>query len=184
MSSNTKEMNLIAFGPVDKKPRYLYSRNNLKIMYETDKPKVILEARAKKLRDLGFNPEKDRFSKEETEIMLFFDYLEAMLTSFRLRAQAFSFRAPYLDLNGRVRPEAPIDKKWDMRPAIRMLSNFSCSIEICGIEIRALREKPMPVCLENWRKKLSGEMSHDYAFYQKWKEHCIEEVVADLLKIV
>lgn len=180
----TKELNLMAFGPARKKPNYLYSRNNLKIMYETDKPQLILDAREKKLKELGYDPNKDKFSKEEFEILLFFDYLEALLVSFRLRSQAASFNAPFADLNGKIVQNGPTKKKWDTRPLIRMLSDFCCSIEICGIEVQALQKKRMPACLEAWRKNLNDQLDHDYAFYKNWKDNAIGETLAGLLKIM
>lgn len=179
-----QDLTFEAFGRAYKKPRYLFSRNNLKIMYGTDKPKEILEARAKKIRDYGFDPEVDKFSKEEFEIMLFFDYLEALLGSFRLRSQAACVGSPYSDMSGKPKVMEPSAKKWDVRPLIRMLSNFCCSIEICGIEVQALRVKQLPSCLETWREKLSDQMDYDYRFYKDWKDHCVGDAVASMMKIM
>lgn len=104
------------------------------------------------------------------------------MNSYRLRSQAASFRAPFLDLGVPPILGEPSDKAWDLRPLIRMLSNFCCSLEICGMEVQALQKKRLPACLEAWRKKLSEEMDHDYAFYIDWKRNCIGDVTAGLLK--
>lgn len=182
MDKTAKELVFEAFGPVNKKPYYLYSRNNLRAMYGVSRPKEIIAARVKKLDDFGYNPDKDKFSKEEFEIMLFFDYLEALMASYRLRAQAASFRAPLLNMGTVTILGEPSDKAWDLRPLIRMLSIFCCTLEICGMEVQALKKKRLPACLEAWRWKLSDDMDHDYAFYQDWKRNCIGDVTAGLLK--
>ena len=144
MGKTTKELMFEAFGPAYKNPRYLYSRTNLRTMYGAVKPMEIIAARAKKLEGFGYDPDKDKFSKEEFEIMLFFDYLEALMNSYRLRSQAASFRAPFLDLGVPPILGEPSDKAWDLRPLIRMLSNFCCSLEICGMEVQALQKKRLP----------------------------------------
>ena len=117
------------------------------------------------LEQYGYSPLNGELSQKEKRVALFFDYLDALLQTYRLRVQYPNFGISYIgSLNTDWAPQIDPSNK-DLKPMIRMLTNFCRSMELCMNLIEDLNKLDLPQFLINWKQKLYETLEHDHGFY-------------------
>ncbi|WP_289026686.1 hypothetical protein [uncultured Flavonifractor sp.] len=166
-----------AYGPQTGEMRFLFSHHNLQMKYQTRDPKVILNGRLQVLKRYGYDPAERQLTPQERELALILDYTEALLATYRVRAQLPAFAITFGDSMSVEWDESDFKGAGtDPRAMARMLTNFCRDIELSRLLLPSPREAWLPDFLKKWCEKVKAEMEHDHQFYICWRRHILLDI--------
>lgn len=165
-----------AFG-AHKEPKFLYSRHNLHMKYETLNPEEILIGRLDALKKYGYDLADRDLTDEEKDAALTLDYLDALLQTIRLRVQRPLLGEVYVgSLFSTWTPSVPISSELDPAPMYQMLTRFCIWIEECQKIVSTYRNKKWADFIRAWHNQLMQDIKHDYGFYISWRRTLAKEL--------